>query len=57
MLNVSSTKPVGSCFIPTAEERRKIVNKQMDIIEKDNKFAPMDDSDGCDTEDDPTADE
>ena len=23
----------------------------MDIIEEDNKFAPVDDSDGCDTED------
>ena len=35
----------------TPGERRKIVNEQMAIIEEDNKFAPVDDSDGCDTED------
>ena len=36
----------------TPEYRRKIMNEQMDIIEQEDKFAPMDDgSDSYDTED------
>ena len=35
----------------TPEDRRKIVNEQMYIIEEDNEFAPVNDSDGCNTED------